>query len=257
MIRAAYAESSKIPEVTLIFWVIKVLATTLGETGGDMVSMTFNLGYLVSTGIFLALFVAMLVAQLRSRQFRPFLYWSVIVATTLVGTTTADFFDRSLGIGYAGGSTVLFTLVILCLGAWRLMAGSVSVAVVNTPKVELFYWITILCSNTLGTALGDLVSNDSGFGYGGSAVAFAGALALVAAAYFVTRWSHTFLFWAAFVLTRPLGATIGDSLTKPLAHGGLDLSRVNSSSLITIFIVVCVLVLPQRAGHHPRRRAIE
>ncbi|MDR3536600.1 MAG: hypothetical protein P4L71_08880 [Acetobacteraceae bacterium] len=242
--------AGKVPEVTLTFWIIKIAATTLGETGGDALSMTLNLGYAVSTAIFAVLFIALAAGQIAARSFHPTLYWAVIVATTLVGTTIADFCDRSLGVGYIGGSLILFALVLLVLGLWRLSVGSVSVNAINTPKVETFYWATILASNTLGTALGDFLA-DAGPGYEGGTLVFGAALALVAGAYYRTRISHTLLFWTAFILTRPLGATLGDTLTKPVADGGLHLGRFVSSGVIGVFIVACVLILPQRAGAHP------
>jgi len=245
------AAASKIPAITLGFWIIKIAATTLGETGGDALSMTLKLGYAVSTGVFFALFLATVIPQIRARSYHPFLYWAVIVATTTVGTTTADFADRSLGIGYIGGSLILFALLIAVLLSWWHSVGTVSVTAIATPKAEAFYWATILASNTLGTALGDFVADDSGLGYEGSALVFAGLIAVVAAAYFFTSISHTLLFWAAFILTRPLGATLGDLLTKPLANGGLSLSRFSSSGFIAVFIIVCILTLSRRAGAHP------
>ena len=247
--------ASKVPEVTLAFWITKIAATTLGETGGDALSMSAHLGYALSTGIFFAGFLVVLAAQVRTRSFHPFLYWAVILATTTVGTTMADFADRSLGIGYVGGSLILFALVMFVLGTWRLAAGSVSVDSIASPKVEIFYWVTILCSNTLGTALGDFLSDDFGFGFGGGALVFAGALALLAGAYFLTRTSRTLLFWMAFILTRPLGATLGDLLTKPHAEGGFDLSRVTSSAILAVFIIGCILFTSQRAGGHPGAEA--
>jgi uncharacterized membrane-anchored protein len=244
-------EWSKVPQVTFAFWIIKIAATTLGETGGDAVSMTMQLGYAVSTAIFLGIFLVAVIAQIRAGAFHPLLYWAVIIATTTVGTTMADFADRSLGIGYMGGSLILSALLIAVLGAWKHAVGSVSVNKITTPKAEAFYWATILFSNTLGTALGDFLADDSGLGYEGGAVIFAGLLAIVAAAYFLTNASRTLLFWTAFILTRPLGATLGDLLTKPLRDGGLDLGRINSSAVILVFIVACTLLLPQRAGTHP------
>jgi uncharacterized membrane-anchored protein len=244
---------SKVPEITLGFWIIKIAATTLGETGGDALSMTLNLGYAISSAIFIAFFVLAVAAQVRAKTFHPFLYWSVIVATTTAGTTMADFSDRSLGIGYVGGSLILFALTLGVLGAWRHSVGNVSVNHISSPKVELFYWATILFSNTLGTALGDFLADSSGLGYEGGALVFAGALAIVAAAYYFTSISHTLLFWAAFILTRPLGATVGDVLTKPHQNGGLDLSRFSSSGVIAVFIIVCILLIPQRAGQHAAR----
>lgn len=245
---------SKVPEVAIGFWIIKIAATTLGETGGDSVSMSLNLGYATSTIIFFCLFAVVLTLQLRARKFHAFLYWAVIVSTTLAGTTMADFADRSLGMGYPGGASILFTLVIATLVTWRLRMGSISVNYISSPKVEIFYWTTILFSNTLGTALGDWVA-DSGPGYEGGALIFAGCIAVVALIYFLTKASRSELFWAAFVLTRPLGATLGDLLTKPHANGGLALSRYSSSAAIAAFMIVCILVFPQRAGKHPGARA--
>lgn len=244
---------SKVPEVTLAFWIVKIAATTFGETGGDALSMTMHLGYAVSTVVFFAFFVVVVAAQIRARSFHPLLYWAVIVATTTVGTTLADYADRSLGIGYVGGSLILLTILMFLLGLWRLSVGSVSVDNITSPKVEMFYWMTILFSNTLGTALGDFLADDSGLGYEGGALLFAVVLALVAGVYFYTNVSRTLLFWSAFILTRPLGATVGDFLTKPHADGGLGLSRVNSSTIIAVFIVACILFVPQRAGSHPRK----
>ncbi len=245
---------SKVPAVTLGFWVIKILATTLGETGGDTVSMTMNLGYLVGTAIFLSALVVLVIAQIMAKKFNPLLYWATIIASTTAGTTMADFADRSLGIGYPGGSILLFALVMASLSAWYWSEGTVSVQTVNTPKVEAFYWITITFSQTLGTALGDWAA-DSGLGYDGGALVFGAALAVVAAAYFWTNISRVGLFWVAFILTRPLGATVGDFLDKPLANGGLNVSRPLATAIIAAIIVVCVLVFPQRAGEHPGEAA--
>jgi uncharacterized membrane-anchored protein len=243
--------TSKVPEVTLVFWIIKIAATTLGETGGDALSMTMKLGYATSTAIFFALFMVTVVAQVRAKSFHPFLYWAVIVTTTTAGTTMADYADRSLGIGYVGGSLILFALLMLVLGLWRFSAGSVSAVNITSPKIEIFYWATILFSNTLGTALGDFLADESGLGYEGGALVFAAALALVAAAYFYTKLPYTLLFWLAFILTRPLGATVGDLLTKPVEHGGMDLSRISSSMLIAVFMIGCILFTSQKAGSHP------
>jgi uncharacterized membrane-anchored protein len=251
MLGPAKPEESKIPEVTLGFWVIKIAATTLGETGGDALSMTMKLGYAVSTGIFFAIFLVTVVAQIRARSFHPSLYWAVIIATTTVGTTMADFADRSLGIGYVGGSIVLFALLLAVLATWWRTLGTVSLNAITTPKAEACYWATILSSNTLGTALGDFLADDTGLGYEGGALVFAGLLAIVASGYFFTATSRTLLFWTAFILTRPLGATLGDLATKPHADGGLALGRINASGIIALFIVVCILVLPQRPGLHP------
>lgn len=239
---------SKVPEVTLAFWVIKVLATTLGETGGDALSMTMNLGYAVSSVIFFGFFIVTLAAQIASKEFHPFLYWAVIVATTTAGTTMADFADRSLGIGYIGGSLTLFATLMIVLGLWRLVIGSVSFSEITSRRVEIFYWVTILFSNTLGTALGDFFADTSGLGYEGAALVFTGALALIAAAYFFTNLSRTLVFWSAFILTRPLGAALGDLLTKPVAQGGLHLSRISSSVIIAALIVACIMLTSQRRG---------
>jgi uncharacterized membrane-anchored protein len=248
MHRISDNEISKVPEVTLAFWVIKVLATTLGETGGDALSMTMNLGYAVSSVIFFGFFIVTLAAQIASKEFRPFLYWAVIVATTTAGTTMADFADRSLGIGYIGGSLTLFAALMIVLGLWRLVIGSVSFSEITSRRVEIFYWVTILFSNTLGTALGDFFADTSGLGYEGAALVFTGALALIAAAYFFTNLSRTLVFWSAFILTRPLGAALGDLLTKPVAQGGLHLSRINSSVIIVALIVACIMLTSQRRG---------
>jgi uncharacterized membrane-anchored protein len=243
--------ASKVPEVTLVFWIIKIAATTLGETGGDTVTMTLNWGYLVGTALFLSLLVVLVILQIAAKRFRPWLYWATIVASTTAGTTMADFADRSLGIGYAGGSSLLFACLMATLGAWYWSQGSISVATVNTPKVEAFYWVAITFSQTLGTALGDWTADDTGLGYDGGALLFAAGLAVLAAAYFWTNTSRVFLFWAAFILTRPLGATVGDFLDKPVSDGGLALSRPIASAVIGAFIIVCLLILPQRAGRHP------
>jgi uncharacterized membrane-anchored protein len=233
----------------LAFWIIKIAATTLGETGGDTVSMTMNLGYLTGTAIFLSALVVLVVFQVIAKKFHSFLYWATIIASTTAGTTMADFADRSLGIGYPGGSLILFACVMAMLGLWYWAEGSISVDTVNTPKVEAFYWTTITFSQTLGTALGDWAA-DSGLGYGGGALVFGGVLAVIAAAYFWTSVSRVLLFWAAFILTRPLGATVGDFFDKPINQGGLAISRPLASAIIAVFIVVCILLLPQRAGTH-------
>jgi uncharacterized membrane-anchored protein len=245
---------SKVPEVTLVFWIIKILATTLGETGGDALSMTMKLGYAVSSAIFLTIFIVTVVAQVAAKRFYPFLYWAVIVATTTAGTTLADFADRSLGIGYAGGASILFVLLMASLGVWYWSAGSVSVDTITSPKVEMFYWGTILFSQTLGTALGDWMADTTGLGYEGGALVFAAGLMLIAGGYFYTNVSRTLLFWSAFILTRPLGATVGDLLDKPLDHGGLAFSRFSASAILAAFIVACLLFLPQKAGKHPGAR---
>ena len=242
---------SKVPAVTLGFWIIKILATTLGETGGDTVTMTMNLGYLIGTAIFLTALVVLVIAQIAAKKFHPLLYWATIIASTTAGTTMADFADRSLGIGYMGGTTLLLGCVIACLVAWYWSEGTVSVDTVNTPKVEAFYWATITFSQTLGTALGDWMADDAGVGFLGGALVFGAALAIIAALYYWTRISRVLLFWAAFILTRPLGATVGDFLDKPLDHGGLNLSRPVATAVLAAAILALVLLLPQRAGTHP------
>jgi uncharacterized membrane-anchored protein len=243
-------ERSKVPEVTLIFWIIKILATTLGETSGDAVSMSMNLGYAVSSFIFISIFAVAVLAQILARKFHPFLYWFVIVATTTAGTTMADFADRSLGIGYPGGASLLFVLLLMSLAVWYRTEGSISVNTVSTSRIEAFYWIAILFSQTLGTALGDWMSDTNGLGYDGGALVFGAGLILIAGAYFFTGVSRTLLFWAAFILTRPLGATLGDLLDKPLDDGGLAFSRFYASAILAGLIIVCVALLPQRAGRH-------
>ena len=245
------AAATKVPEVTLIFWIIKIAATTLGETGGDSVTMTLNWGYLTGTAIFLPALVILVVAQILAKKFHPLLYWATIVASTTFGTTMADFADRSLGIGYPGGSALLLALLLLTLALWYWSLGSISVETVATPKVEAFYWAAITFSQTLGTALGDWMADSMGLGYDGGALVFAAGLAVLAAAYFWTNVSRVFLFWAAFILTRPLGATVGDFLDKPIKDGGLALSRPIASAVIAAFIIGCILLLPQRAGRHP------
>ncbi|MDE2259823.1 MAG: hypothetical protein KGK17_05810 [Betaproteobacteria bacterium] len=239
---------SKVPEVTLIFWVIKIAATTLGETGGDTVSMSMKLGYLMGTAIFSAVFLIAVVAQIRAKRFYPFLYWTTIIATTTVGTTLADFADRSLGIGYSGGASLLFALLLASLAVWHKSLGSVSVDTVSSPKAEMFYWITIMFSQTLGTALGDWTADTAGLGYGGGAIVFSLFLGAVIAIYYWTEVSRTLLFWAAFILTRPLGAVVGDFLDKPLNAGGLALSRYSASATLIVIIIACILIFPQRAG---------
>lgn len=243
-------EATKVPEVTLGFWIIKILATTLGETGGDAVTMSMNLGYLAGTAIFAAIFAAAVATQISAKRFHPFLYWTVIVATTTVGTTLADFVDRSLRIGYLGGSSLLAALLIASLLTWFRTLGTVSTDSINSKQAELFYWITILFSQTLGTALGDWMADSTGLGYAGGALIFAGGLAATVAAYFWTNVSRTVLFWIAFVLTRPLGATVGDFLDKPLDHGGLALSRYTASTSLAAVMVLWILLLPQRSGRH-------
>ena len=239
---------SKVPEVTLVFWIIKIAATTLGETGGDTVTMTLNWGYLTGTAIFLTLLIALVVAQIVAKRFHPFLYWATVVASTTFGTTMADFADRSLGIGYTGGLLLLFGSLILGLVLWYWSEGTISVDTVSRPKVEAFYWAAITFSQTLGTALGDWIPDTGGLGYERGALVFAAGLAVLAGLYYWTNVSRVLLFWAAFILTRPLGATVGDFLDKPIDHGGLALSRPLASAAIAIFIVICISLLPQRPG---------
>jgi uncharacterized membrane-anchored protein len=251
--------ASKVPAVTVGFWVIKILATTLGETGGDTVTMSWlgettshpvPNGYLIGTALFLALLLVLVIAQIAAKKFHPLLYWTTIIASTTAGTTMADFADRSLGIGYAGGSALLLACVAASLAIWYFTEGTVSVNTVNTPRAEAFYWITITFSQTLGTALGDWMADDAGVGFGGGVLIFGAALALIAALYFWTRISRVLLFWLAFILTRPLGATIGDLLDKPTSDGGLNLSRPIASAVMAAMILVLILVLPQRPGSH-------
>lgn len=242
---------AKVPEVTLGFWIIKIAATTLGETGGDSVSMSMSLGYLEATVIFAVIFLACVSAQIAATRFRPLLYWATIVATTTVGTTLADYVDRSLGIGYAGGSTLLLALLLGTLYLWHRTQGSVAIATVASPQVEAFYWLTIMFSQTLGTALGDWTASTAGLGYTGAALVFASLLLGVAAAYRWTDASRTVLFWTAFVLTRPLGATVGDFLDKPLAAGGLALSRYGASMALLAFMTACILLCKQHPARAP------
>jgi uncharacterized membrane-anchored protein len=239
---------SKVPEVTLIFWIIKILATTLGETGGDAVSMSMNLGYLVSTGIFAVIFIVAVIAQVSAKRFHPVPYWTTIIATTTIGTTLADFADRSLGIGYAGGTTILFALLMASLFIWYRALGSVAVDTVSSPKSEMFYWVTIMFSQTLGTALGDWTADTAGLGYSGGAIVFSAMLAILATAYYRTTISRTTLFWAAFILTRPLGAVVGDFLDKPISKGGLALSRYSASAALLVLIASCILIFSQKAA---------
>jgi uncharacterized membrane-anchored protein len=241
---------SKVPEITLVFWIIKILATTVGETGGDAVSMSLDLGYLLSTGIFAAIFIAMVIVQIKAEKFHPVIYWATIVATTTVGTTLADFADRSLGIGYAGGVAILLTLLLASLFVWYRTLGTVAVDSVASPASEAFYWTTIMFSQTLGTALGDWFADSLELGYIGAAFVFGGVLAVIAAAYFWTKISHVLLFWAAFVLTRPLGAVVGDFLDKPHAEGGLELSRYSATAALLALIVFCIFAFPHRAAVH-------
>jgi uncharacterized membrane-anchored protein len=244
----AKAVMSKVPQLTLLFWIMKVAATTLGETGGDMVSMSMNLGYLVGTAIFTVIFIVAVFIQIRARHFHPVIYWFTIIATTTVGTTLADFADRSLGIGYAGGSAILFGLLMASLFVWYKIKGTVAVNTVSDPQTEIFYWVTIMFSQTLGTALGDWTADSEGLGYLGGATLFVILLAVVLGLYLWTKVSRTLLFWAAFILTRPLGAVLGDFLDKPIAHGGLALSRYSASGVLFIFILGCIFFFPHKAA---------
>ena len=248
MIDAVPTRASKVPEVTWLFWLIKIAATTLGETGGDALSMSMKLGYLVSTGIFAVFFFVAVGAQIAARRFHPLLYWTTILASTTVGTTLADFADRSLGIGYAGGSALLLALLAASLFFWHRTLGTISVDSVSSPKAEMFYWVTIMFSQTLGTALGDWTADTEGWGYGGGILIFGTLLAMVAAPYFLTRVSRTLLFWLAFVLTRPLGAVLGDLLDKPLTDGGFAFSRYTATAMLLAFIVACIMLFPQKAA---------
>ena len=241
---------SKVPEITLVFWIIKILATTLGETGGDAVSMSMDLGYLVGTVIFATVFIVAVIVQISAKKFHPITYWTTIIATTTVGTTLADFADRSLGIGYAGGTAILFTLLMASLLIWYRTLGSVAVATVSSPKSEMFYWLTIMFSQTLGTALGDWTADTAGIGYSGGAVIFGSILAVIAVAYYRTKVSHTILFWAAFILTRPLGAVVGDFLDKPISKGGLELSRYSASAALFLLIVTFIFMF----SHKPAKQ---
>jgi uncharacterized membrane-anchored protein len=239
---------TKVPELTLIFWIIKIAATTLGETAGDAVSMSMDLGYLTGTLIFATIFLVAVFIQIKAKKFHPVIYWTTIIATTTVGTTLADFADRSLGIGYAGGSSLLLILLLGCLAIWHRTLGSISIDTVNNAKTEMFYWLTIMFSQTLGTALGDWTADTAGFGYTGAAIIFGSLLAVTAGLYFWTKVSRVFLFWTAFILTRPLGAVVGDFLDKPVDHGGLALSRYTASLILLIFIAVCIFIFPHRAA---------
>lgn len=237
---------AKVPELTLAFWLIKIAATTLGETGGDAVTMSMNLGYLVGTAIFSVIFFVAVYFQIKSKAFHPATYWITIVSTTTVGTTLADFADRSLGIGYAGGSSLLLGLLLASLFVWHRSLGTISVQSIRTPKAEVFYWVTIMFSQTLGTALGDWTADSAGFGYSGSTLLFGGLLTLLVALYFLTKVSRTFLFWSAFILTRPLGAVVGDWLDKPVENGGLAMSRYSASAALLTFMIVCLLFSKSR-----------
>jgi uncharacterized membrane-anchored protein len=243
--------AAKVPEVTIVFWILKIAATTLGETGGDTLTMTFGWGYLAGSALFVALLVVLIALQIAAKRFYPWLYWATIVASTTAGTTLADFADRSLGAGYAGGAALLFAGLVIVLGLWYRTAGTIAVSTVANRSTEAFYWAAITLSQTLGTALGDWIADDGGLGFGGGALLFAAALALLALAYFTTPLSRVALFWAAFILSRPLGATLGDFLDKPVDQGGLALSRPLATTIIAIFLIAALIVLPQRAGRHP------
>ena len=242
---------SKVPAITAGFWLIKILATTLGETGGDTVSMSMGLGYLTGTAIFVTILLVLVAAQIRAKRFHPFLYWATIIASTTAGTTLADFATRSLGIGYTGGSALLLAAVLASLFVWRRVEGEIQSDTVSSPRAEIFYWVTITLSQTLGTALGDWTADTGGLGYLGAAAVFGALLAVVAGLALWTRVNRVLLFWAAFILTRPLGATVGDFLDKPLDHGGLAFSRPVASAVLAVVIVGLILLLPQRAGGHP------
>jgi len=242
---------SKVPAITAGFWLIKILATTLGETGGDTVSMSMGLGYLTGTAIFATILLVLVAAQIRSERFHPLLYWATIIASTTAGTTLADFATRSLGIGYTGGSALLLAAVLVSLFVWRRVEGEIQSDTVSSPRAEIFYWVTITLSQTLGTALGDWTADTGGLGYLGAAMVFGALLAVVAGLALWTRVNRVLLFWAAFILTRPLGATVGDFLDKPLDHGGLAFSRPVASAVLAVVIVGLILLLPQRAGGHP------
>jgi Uncharacterized membrane-anchored protein conserved in bacteria len=238
---------SKVPQVTLMFWVIKILATTFGETGGDAVTMTLDLGYAVGSLIFLGFFAVTLTGQVAAKRYHPFIYWAVVVATTTVGTTMSDYFDRTLGLGYIKSSIILFVIVMVLLFLWRFTMGRLEYENITDRRDEVFYWVTILVSNTLGTALGDFTADDAGLGFGYGALVFAGLIALVAAAHYFTKISASLLFWSAYVLTRPLGATLGDTLTKPASEGGFDLSRIASSLIILAVMIVLIFFTYRRA----------
>jgi uncharacterized membrane-anchored protein len=239
---------SKVPEITFGYWIIKIFATTLGEVGGNAVTLTLDLGYLVGTLIFGALLIVAVSAQIRAHKFNSYLYWGAITATTLAGTTLADFVDRSLGIGYLGGSLTLFSLVLITLFTWYKTEGTVAVETVKTPRVEMFYWATIMFSQTLGTALGDWLADNTGLGYSGSAMAIAAVLLIIAGFYYFTAVSRTFLFWAAFILTRPLGATVANILDKPLDKGGMAMNDIMATAVLAVLMIACLFIIPQRAA---------
>lgn len=252
MIQATKDLLIKVPAVTLGFWIIKILCTTLGETGGDAVSMTWNLGYLVSTGIFIVILIGLIVAQVKSKLYKPWLYWATIIASTTAGTTLADFADRSLGVGYTGGSLILLTFLLATLFIWKKSTGTISVDSISNAKSEVFYWTAITFSQTLGTALGDWFADTNGLGYLHSAFVFGTLLLIITLLYFRTKVSKVLLFWGAFILTRPLGAVVGDFLDKPFAKGGLNISRPMISLILLVAIVILIAVIPQKAGEHPK-----
>jgi uncharacterized membrane-anchored protein len=243
---------AKVPAATLIFWIIKVAATTLGETGGDAVSMSMGMGYLAGTAIFAVIFLGFVLVQVKAKLFHPALYWLTIIATTTVGTTLADFADRSLGIGYAGGTSILVLLLVASLAVWYKSMGTIAIDSIHSTKAEIFYWVTIMFSQTLGTALGDWTADTQGFGYLGGAILFGSLLAVVAILHFAKKAPASILFWSAFILTRPLGAVVGDFLDKPIADGGLNLSRYTASAVLMGFIALCVWIFPQKAAMKPR-----
>jgi len=245
---------SKVPEVTFGFWFLKIIATTLGEVGGNALSQTMKMGYLLGSIIFGIPLILAVIVQIRAKGFNSYLYWGTITLTTLAGTTLADFFDRSLGIGYPGGSLTLFALVLITLASWQKALGTIDIKTVNTAKAEAFYWTAIMFSQTLGTALGDWMADDTGLGYNGSALLIAGVLAALAGFYYFTKISHVKLFWAAFILTRPLGATVANSLDKPIEHGGLGINDITITAALLVLMVISVLIIPQRAANNEPSR---
>jgi uncharacterized membrane-anchored protein len=242
--------TSKVPAITVGFWTIKILATTLGETGGDTLSMTMGWGYLAATGVFAALLLGLVAIQISARSFHPPLYWATIIASTTAGTTLADFATRSLGIGYSGGSLILLGFVLASLASWKLTLGAIDADDIRDRRAEMFYWLTITFSQTLGTALGDWLADTGGLGYIGAAAIFAAGLLILVLLYYRTNVSRILLFWAAFILTRPLGAAVGDFLDKPIDKGGLDFSRPLASAVLAAIIILLIVLIPQRAGTH-------
>jgi uncharacterized membrane-anchored protein len=248
---------NKLPEITLAFWVMKICATTLGETAGDLLSMTLNVGYAISSLILISVFLITLITQLKAKTYNPMLYWIVILSTSTAGTTMSDFMDRTLGLGYATGSALLITILLVTLAVWRWSEGSLSVNHVRTFKGELFYWIAILFSNTLGTALGDYLADDSGLGFAGGALLIGSTIAVVVLLHFYTRISSVLLFWLAFVLTRPFGATLGDVLTKPHEKGGLDFGTIGSSAVLAAILLLLVVAATVHKNRRDNQAAIE